>query len=379
MGLQEVEDHLKFCFQPHHDTSPSMENFTSTSRVLVTGANGHVAQHVVSQLLSRPVDTRPIVRATVRSDNSAAGLKQVFAGEVTNGALEFSFVSDIAKPGSFDEAVKGCTHIAHIASPLVVGAKEVEKDVLIPAIRGTESVLNSALAYAGPQLESVVVTSSFASCFDPMHGLRPGYTYGPNNWNPTTYEEAANPDLDLSVYPERYQVFVTYMASKKLAEQAAWKVYRDAEPKWRLSVVCPTYIGGPSVLPLAKGSESLSFSNGLIWKVATSSPGDSLTTIDFPCWVDVRDVARAHIEALIRPKSEGKRFILAPIKTTYAEMAKLLREKLNMTTSEQKQDEEIFDIKDSGCEDFLGMKDWIGLEKMVLDTVKQAQDADSKA
>ena len=352
-----------------------METFTS-SRVLVSGANGHVAQHVISQLLSRPAETRPIVRATVRSESSAAGLKQVFASQIEDGSLELAFVPNIAEPSSFDEAVKGCTHIAHIASPLVVGAENVERDVLTPAIRGTESILKSALSHAGPQLEAVVVTSSFASCFDPMHGLRPGYTYGPENWNPISYDEAADPKLDLSIYPERYRIFVTYMASKKLAEKAAWDLYHDAKPKWRLSVVCPTYIGGPSILPLSKGSNSLSFSNGLIWKVATSGPKDELTTMDFPCWVDVRDVAQAHIQALLQPKAEGKRFILAPIKTTYAEMASVLRQRLGLNTSQKEQKEEIFDIKDEGCADVLGMRDWIGLEKMLVDTVTQTQNAE---
>jgi nucleoside-diphosphate-sugar epimerase len=347
-------------------------NFNPSSRVLITGANGHVAQHVISQLLSRPAESRPLVRGTVRSDTSAAGLKQVFASHIDSGALELVFISDIAAQGAFDGAVKGCTHIAHIASPLVVGAQNVEQDVLVPAIRGTESVLASALARAA----AVVVTSSFAACMDPALGRRAGYTYGPEDWNPISYAEAADPNLDLSVYPELYRPFVTYMASKKLAEQAAWDFYRTKKPEWRLAVVAPTYIGGPSVLPLTKGADSLSFSNGLIWKVATSTPRDKLTEVDFPCWVDVRDVATAHIEALLRPEAEGKRFILAPIKTTYAEMAGVLRRGLGLQTSEEVQDVEIFDIDDEGCEKVLGMKKWIGLEEMVLDTVEQVQHAE---
>jgi uncharacterized protein YbjT (DUF2867 family) len=112
-----------------------MENYTPSSRVLVTGANGHVAQHVVSQLLSRPEAERPIVRATVRSEHSAAGLRKIFPRNVDNGTLELVYIPDIAKPGAFDQAVTDCTHIAHVASPLVVGATKVEQDVLIPALR----------------------------------------------------------------------------------------------------------------------------------------------------------------------------------------------------------------------------------------------------
>ena len=355
-----------------------MHDFTPSSLVLISGANGHVAQHVLAQLLSRPLASRPRIRATVRADTSASGLRQVFASQIADGSLDLAFVPDIAASGAFDQVVKGCTHIAHIASPLVVGAQNVERDVLTPAIRGTQGLLLSALHHAGPQLESVVVTSSFASCFDPAHGLREGYTYTPTDWNPISYEEAADPSLDLDVYPERYRFFVTYMASKKLAEAAAWDVYRDERPHWRLSVVCPTYIGGPSVLPLAKGSGSLSFSNALIWKTATSREGDSLATLDFPYWVDVRDVARAHVAALSMPEAGGKRFILAPIKTRYAEMANVVRDELGWETSREKQEEGIFDIRDDGCEKVLGMKEWIGLEKMVVDTVVQVREAEEK-
>jgi hypothetical protein len=133
-----------------------------------------------------------------------------------------------------------------------------------------------------PTLKAVIITGSFASVLDTMYGLRPGYTYSQKDWNPITYENAADPNLDLSIWPEQYRNFITYMASKKLAETAAWDLFREIQPAWRLSLVCPTYIGGPSILPLVKSADSLSFSTGLIWKVATSKPNDKLPAVDFP-------------------------------------------------------------------------------------------------
>ncbi|KAI1613148.1 hypothetical protein EDD37DRAFT_648658 [Exophiala viscosa] len=197
----------------------------------------------------------------------------------------------IVAPSAFDEAISGCTHVAHIASPLVVGAKDVEKDVLVPAIQGTLSLLKSAARSSS--VESVVITSSFAAVFDPAYDLRPGCTYTPLDWNPISYEQAADRNLDLTAWPARYCPFITYMASKKLAEKAAWDFYADylgngtSQPTWRFSVICPTYIGGPCVLPLSKGAESLSFSNQLIWNTAASKPTGSLPKVDFPHWVDV--------------------------------------------------------------------------------------------
>lgn len=348
-----------------------MEHFTPTSLILVTGANGHVAQHVVSQLLSLPPSHRPKVRATVRSDTSAAGLKSVFSSHISSGILSFAYIPDIAQPGAFDDAVKDVTHIAHIASPLIVGATDAEQDVLKPAIGGTTSLLKSALNMS--TLQAVVITSSFAAVHDPMHGLHPEKTYTSKDWNPITYEEAADPNLDLSVWPETYRVFITYMASKKLAEKAAWDFYDSQKPKWRLSVVCPTYIGGPNVLPLAKGADSLSFSQKLLWGVATSKPEDNLPEIDFPYWVDVRDVARAHVLALQSSQADGERFTLAPFSTTYSGVADLVRRELRRDVSRQVQELDCFKVDMGNCESILGMKEreWVGLEKMVLDTVRQ--------
>lgn len=293
----------------------------------------------------------------------------MFSSHISSGFLEFAYIPDILAPGAFDEAVKGVSHIAHIASPLVVGATNAEEDVLKPAIGGTTSLLKAAAKISSVQ--AVVVTSSFAAVHDPMLGLRPGYTYTPKDWNPISYETAADLNLDLSVWPETYRVFITYMASKKLAEKAAWDFYESEKPKWRLSVICPTYIGGPNVLPLAKGAENLSFSQKLIWNVATSKPEDTLPEIDFPNWVDARDVAKAHVLALQSRGADRERFILAPFSTTYSGIADVLRRELKLNVSEQRQELDCFEVESRNCESVLGIKEWVPFEDMVLDTVRQ--------
>jgi nucleoside-diphosphate-sugar epimerase len=349
----------------------AMEDFTPASLVLVTGANGHVAQHVLSQLLSRPATSRPKVRATVRSESSSSGLATVFRDHVSSGELEIVRVPDIVAPGAFDDAVRGCTHVAHIASPLVVGAKDVEEDVLVPAVQGTLSLLEAAARSSS--VKSVVITSSFAAVFDPAYDLRPGYTYTPADWNPISYEEAADRNLNLDKWPARYRPFITYMASKKLAEKAAWDFYATSKPEWRFSVICPAYIGGPCALPLSKGVESLSFSNQLIWNTAASKPDGPLPQIDFPNWVDVRDVAKAHILALVTPKASGERFILAPSKKSYSDMAAVARERCGMTPSDEQQTLECFDIESENCSKILGITSWVSFDDMVAEVVEQVK------
>jgi nucleoside-diphosphate-sugar epimerase len=242
----------------------------------------------------------------------------VFSLAVEKGQLELQIVEDITIEGVFDNTVRGVTHIAHIASPIILNPQSIENDLLIPAIKGTTSILTSALP--SPTLKSVVITSSFAAVFDPKQGFRPGYTYSSRDWNPLSYSEAADPSLDLAQYPGHMRPWITYFASKKLADEAAWKLYEEHSPSWKLSTVLPTYIGGPTVLPLTEkhGSLGLSFSAGLLWKIAV---GDGrLPNDNFPFWVDVRDVAKAHLNALIEPSAFGSRWILAPSSFMYKQV-----------------------------------------------------------
>ena len=67
--------------------------------------------------------------------------------------------------------------------------------------------------------------------------------------------------------------------------------------------MCPTYIGGPCVLKIG-GEEGLSFSNGLLWKTATRG---EIPELDYPNWVDVRDVARVHVLVLQCDEAKGQR------------------------------------------------------------------------
>lgn len=343
----------------------AIPSFPENSTVLVTGANGHVAQHMLEQLLRIPSLK---VRGTVRSSASEAVLQPVFGNYMANGSLEIVKIPDITQEGAFDTALRDCTHVAHVASPLVVGSTNVEEEVLKPALQGTLSLLASA--EKATKLKSVVVTGSFASVVDLMKDLRPGYTYTPKDWNPLTYEIAADPALDVSKWPERYREFVTYTTSKKVAERGAWDWWAEHKPAWDLSFVNPTYIIGPYVLPVSR--DKLSFSCQLASGVALSNTEDSLPLIDFPHWVDVRDVALAHLLALTNLQARGERFILAPNKVAPSIFAKITRERLGLHPSEEIQElPAMFDIDSRNCQSVLGMNDWIPLEDSLVDLVNQ--------
>ncbi|KAJ5330360.1 hypothetical protein N7476_000143 [Penicillium atrosanguineum] len=279
-----------------------MSGFISTDLVLVTGGNGYVAQHVVDQLLRQ--EGQPRVRATVRSETSAKQIKDYFAADLSSGRLSVVLVPEIVVEDAFDEALNGVTHA----------------DLLKPAIEGAVGILRAATKF--PSVRSMVITGSFLSAFDPAYSLRPGYTYTPDDWNPISYSEASSQELDLTQWEPLWRPLITYMASKKLAEEAVWKARDTIKPRFDVSVVLPAYIGGPSVLPLQRGTQSGSLSVQVIWKAVTEQ---SLPPVDYPYWVDVRDVAKVHIQALLHPEADGKRFILATGGVTYSDIAEVAR------------------------------------------------------
>ena len=67
------------------------------STVLVSGANGFIAQHIINVLLKRGY----LVIGTLRSEQKAMSLLKLF----NHKNLKLEIVSDLAKPGVFDEVL----------------------------------------------------------------------------------------------------------------------------------------------------------------------------------------------------------------------------------------------------------------------------------
>jgi uncharacterized protein YbjT (DUF2867 family) len=82
-----------------------------SSLILVTGASGFIATHLVTTLLSRGYK----VRGTVRSQDKGKYLDKLFEGVGDKGQWEWVVVEDIAQDGVFDEAVKGVDGIGTLS------------------------------------------------------------------------------------------------------------------------------------------------------------------------------------------------------------------------------------------------------------------------
>lgn len=93
--------------------------------------------------------------------------------------------------------------------------------MIYPAVHGSETLLKSALK-AGPQLESVVVTSSVAAISD-MSIAAPGYSFTEKDYARTALN-LANKNLEEG---KSTPSGVLYVASKTAADKAVWD-FRNA-------------------------------------------------------------------------------------------------------------------------------------------------------
>lgn len=175
------------------------------------------------------------------------------------------------------------------------------------------------------------MTSSFASVMNVDRRAPPYFTYKGDDWNPLTYAEAAAPTTP---------AHIAYRGAKKFAEQAAWDFVQEQKPGFDLVTLCPSMAFGPVVHPVA-GAEALNESNSMLWKVAGGQP---LPTARVSFWIDVRDLAAAHVEALLRPNAGGKRFITGPEERfSYDLAASIIEENFDWAKGKVRREEQQID------------------------------------
>ncbi|KAF2260153.1 NAD dependent epimerase/dehydratase [Lojkania enalia] len=275
--------------------------------VLVTGATGFIGAHIVDELLQR----RHKVLAATRSATKANFFKQT-RSQFTEHLSTIQISDLLSESTSLEDAVQQVDAVIHVASPFSYDVQDNEKQLVRPAVAGVKKVLEASTT--NPNIKRVVITSSFASIMDANRTAPPPYSYTAEDWNPLTYEEAVGKETS---------AVVAYRGSKKFAELAAWQFIQERKPAFDIVTLCPPMTFGPIAHPIAKMNE-LNESNAMLWKVAA---GEELPVARVPFWIDVRDLARAHVEALIRPEAGGKRYTVAsPEKFSYGLVAGIIRE-----------------------------------------------------
>ncbi|CAI0456251.1 unnamed protein product [Linum tenue] len=256
------------------------------------------------------------------------------------------FKAELLDEGSFDSAIEGCSGVFHTASPVSFSAVDPQTEIIDPAVKGTLNVLKSCAK--SPFVKRVIVTSSIASIF---------YT-----GKPVTKDSVA--DETWFSDPEHCkELKFWYQLSKTLAESAAWDFAK--ENGIDMVTIHPGVVIGPFLQPTP------CFSVEIILNLVN---GNKSSTMSHFWWVDVRDVAEAHIKAFETPSASG-RYCLVGSSVPLSEVLGILH-KLYPTLPLADECEELDILKLPGfgaskkkAEEGLGIK-FIPLEESLKDTIE---------
>ena len=264
-----------------------------TKTVLVTGGSGFLGGWCTIELLRRGYRVRTTVRDLAREPDVRAGL----ASEVDAGDRLSVLAADLRSDDGWKQAVEGCDHVLHVASPFPPVQPKDPDELIVPAREGTLRVLNASLD-AG--VGRIVVTSSVAAV---SGGRKPPSA-------PLTEDDWTDPDKP-GLSP--------YVRSKTIAERAAWDLVRERNATEKLAVVNPGAIVGPVL------SDDRSYSLQVIERLLRGMPGVPRIGFSF---VDVRDVADLQLRAMTEPDAGGKRFVATTQFLWMSQVAEVLRDRL---------------------------------------------------
>ena len=259
-------------------------------KVLVTGATGYIGLHCVQQLLNQGYAVNGSVRSPERKEEVFEALQK--HNTPTENLNLFTF--NLTEDDGWDEGMEGCDYLLHVASPIAL--ENHNEDFFVkPAVAGVKRAFKYAKKH---NVKKVVLTSSVAAIFDTLEEK--------TDYDETDWSDPENPSIS------------HYAKSKTLAEKAAWDFVDNEDNVFELAVINPALVIGPSL------SGDLGESNKAIAMVTTGKMPVAVP-LQFG-YVDVRDVAAAHLLAMQNSNSNGERFALAEKDLWYKDVAKVLRD-----------------------------------------------------
>ena len=262
--------------------------------VLLTGASGYIAKHIVVQLLNAGYAVRGSLRNLNRADEVRAAVLPHLTGPPGD---RLTFVAlDLEQDAGWAAALSGVDALIHTASPFPLAQPKNADDLIRPAVQGALRALR-AVRDAG--VVRVVMTSSSVAI---MGGPLPGgkAAFDENDWT--------NPDAPGTA---------PYSQSKTLAERAAWDFVKTQAPQMQLTTINPGLVIGAPLDPHFGSSVS-------VIERLLNAKDPMLPNFGFPM-VDVRDVALAHVRALSSPASVGQRYITAERFMWFGDVAQTLK------------------------------------------------------
>lgn len=249
--------------------------------VAVTGASGFIGSHVCNALLAAGYSVRAIVRNPQDSEKTAHLTS--LAGATERLTLH---AGDLLQNGSYDEALKTADAVVHTAAVVEIGAvKDAEATIVRPSIEGVTNVLGSA--DRSDSVRRFVHTSSIISTMS--YTSPPDTTFSEADWNEAS--TVANGDA--------------YGFAKVQAERLV-QSHTEGGSKYDCIAVNPGVVLGPCLCKAHTKSSVV-----VVRQMLFGNAQPTYST----AFVDVRDVADAHVKALMLPEASvglgPRRFIIA--------------------------------------------------------------------
>ena len=262
------------------------------STICVTGISGLIGAHVVEQLLREGHTVNGCCRDP--SAKKMDFLRELARGEkYSNGKLNL-MKADLTVAGSYENAMKGCDAVIHIAAQVQMNFEKCPfKEVIEPAVEGTRDIARTAKKLG---IKRVVFTGSVSSILQMEENREPKF-----RGKPFCEEERR---FDLRPH------YATYQLAKSLSEQVMYEEFDQGE----VITILPCWTMGTQLHPNATSSHQV-----IRALAAREMP---LCPLFYTSWVSVEDVAAAHVLAAFCKMPEGhrtRRYILSQGDTVSAQ------------------------------------------------------------
>ena len=247
---------------------------------IVTGANGYLGKEIIHELLEQESSDQIICLVRPARIDSET---KYWQSQSIAGILPYDMLDGGDTLQSALEQVDGPCCVYHVASNF--GPTENHEQTALDNVQGTEDLIRT-VAKCAPASSRVVLTSSMAAVRgtgqDPINGK----FYTSQDWN-TVSELGANWGA-------------SYQWSKAESERRAIALAETLGLE--LVTLCPSFVFGPPRELESTSSYSLTL-------VGQWVRGES--QVQSRLFVDVRDVAAAHVTAGTKPDMGGKRLIIS--------------------------------------------------------------------
>lgn len=262
-------------------------------KICITGVSGFLGSHMALHGLKNGYHIVGTVRNKEKAEETRTMLSQYLDASALE-KLEFKF-ADLLVADGWNDALKDCEAVIHVASPFILELPKHEDDLIIPARNGVKHVFEAALKN---NITRIIQTSSSVAI-----------VYG-HEKNKTDFNEA-----DWTNHKSK--MASPYTKSKTLAELDVWD-YAKKYPHLKISTVNPGFVLGPIL-----GNDPGTSAMVILRMLKGEYPG--VPKLGFPT-VDVRDVVELHFLALENPNAIGQRYAAVSESVWFSDLAKFVIE-----------------------------------------------------